>query len=49
MQKFDYQDHQYSFLPEGKKWKLVWNDEFDGTELDRTKWTFRLNFWGWGM
>lgn len=32
-----------SQLPEGKKWKLVWNDEFDGKELDRTKWDFRLH------
>jgi beta-glucanase (GH16 family) len=24
--------------PEGKTWKLVWNDEFDGTKLDETKW-----------
>lgn len=28
-------------LPPGKEWKLVWSDEFDGTELDRTKWGFR--------
>ena len=32
-----------SILPAGKKWKLVWNDEFEGTELDRTKWDFRLH------
>ncbi|MBP7935595.1 MAG: glycoside hydrolase family 16 protein [Phycisphaerae bacterium] len=24
--------------PEGKTWRLVWHDEFDGTELDATKW-----------
>lgn len=24
--------------PEGKVWKLAWNDEFDGTELDESKW-----------
>jgi beta-glucanase (GH16 family) len=24
--------------PEGKAWKLVWNDEFDGTQLDESKW-----------
>ena len=24
--------------PEGKTWKLVWHDEFNGTELDETKW-----------
>lgn len=45
MQKFEVKDHEPSFLPEGE-WKLVWADEFDGTELDRTKWDFRLNFWG---
>ncbi len=38
--------HAPSFLPEGKKWKLIWNDEFNGTELDTAKWSFRLNFWG---
>ena len=27
--------------PEGKTWKLVWNDEFDGTELDENKWIYR--------
>lgn len=29
------------FLPAsvpGKHWKLVWNDEFDGSQLDETKW-----------
>ena len=24
--------------PEGKTWKLVWQDEFDGTTLDASKW-----------
>jgi beta-glucanase (GH16 family) len=24
--------------PEGKTWKLVWNDEFDGDKLDASKW-----------
>jgi len=32
-----------SDLPPGKTWKLVWNDEFNGTELDTTKWGFRLH------
>lgn len=45
MKKFEVKDHKPSYLPEGE-WKLVWADEFDGTELDRTKWDFRLNFWG---
>ena len=28
-------------LPEGKSWNLVWNDEFDGSSLDKSKWSFR--------
>ena len=24
--------------PEGKQWKLVWHDEFDGSTLDESKW-----------
>ena len=24
--------------PDGKAWKLIWHDEFDGTKLDETKW-----------
>lgn len=32
-------------LPQGKSinlddFELVWSDEFDGTELDRSKWTY---------
>ena len=46
MQTFKLDNHADSFLPENKNWKLVWNDEFDGTELDTSKWGFRLNFWG---
>ena len=34
-------NHVESILPKGKKWKLVWHDEFDGTELDLSKWSFR--------
>ncbi len=26
--------------PERPGWKLVWHDEFDGSELDRTKWEY---------
>jgi len=36
-----------SMLPPGKKWKMVWNDEFCGTEIDRTKWMCRESFWGY--
>ena len=24
--------------PAGQQWKLIWHDEFDGTQLDETKW-----------
>lgn len=46
MVEFQIRDHEPSLLPQGKEWKLVWSDEFDGTELDRSKWDFRLHFWG---
>ncbi len=35
-----------SLLPAGKAFKLVWNDEFNGTQLDTSKWSYRTNFWG---
>ena len=38
--------HAASLLPPGKKWKLVWHDEFDGMEIDKTKWMCRESFWG---
>jgi hypothetical protein len=36
-----------SLLPADKTWKLVWNDEIDGTKLDDTKWNYRLHYWGY--
>ena len=45
MIKFEVENHKPSYLPDGE-WKLVWADEFDGAELDRSKWDFRLKFWG---
>jgi len=38
--------HEPSLLPKGKKFKLVWADEFDGGTLDKSKWGFRTMFWG---
>ena len=29
-------------------WKIVWQDEFEGTELDLTNWTFDIGGNGWG-
>ena len=43
MKQFEVKDHAPSLLPEGHEWRLVWADEFDGTELDRTKWDYRLH------
>ena len=36
--------------PEGKAWKMIWNDEFSGTTLDTSKWGYgkegkRLDGW----
>lgn len=33
---------------EREGWTLVWQDEFDGPEIDRTKWTFDIGGHGWG-
>ncbi len=38
--------HAPSLLPSNKKWKLVWNDEFDGNVLNEDNWDYRLYFWG---
>jgi beta-glucanase (GH16 family) len=35
--------HVPSLLPEGKQWKMVWHDEFDGDTLDSSKWSYRLH------
>ena len=41
-----FSDEAPSLLPPNKKWKLVWNDEFNGAEIDKTKWMCRESFWG---
>lgn len=46
MTEYKVENHASSYLPEGKNWKLVWSDEFDGTKLDESKWSFRQYFWG---
>ena len=35
-----------SLLPTGCVFRLVWNDEFNGSALDTSKWGYRTNFWG---
>ncbi len=37
-----------SFHPGGTAWELVWSDEFDGAELDESKWGWEQNCWGGG-
>lgn len=32
----------------GEEWKVVWSDEFEGTEVDTSKWTYDIGNWGWG-
>ena len=36
----------YTEVPDG--YKLVWSDEFDGDEIDTTKWGYDLGGSGWG-
>jgi len=45
MKIFKVDGHESSLLPDGE-WKIVWSDEFDGTELDTTKWEYRTHIWG---
>jgi len=33
---------------EQSDWTLVWQDEFEGSEVDDTKWSFEENCWGGG-
>ncbi len=46
MKRFEVAGHADSWVPEGKEWKLVFADEFDGPELDRSKWDFRREIMG---
>ena len=32
-----------------QEWELVWSDEFDGEEIDLTKWQHEITFWGGGV
>lgn len=45
MKSFEIENHHPSILPDGE-WKLVFADEFDGEELDRTVWDYRLSMMG---
>ena len=45
MKKFEVKNHEPSFLPDGG-WELAWADEFDGIELDKSKWDYRTSMMG---
>lgn len=34
--------------PSANEWELVWQDDFDGEKLDRTKWKPEVSCWGGG-
>jgi beta-glucanase (GH16 family) len=38
----------YTQRMEGEDWAMVWSDEFNGTEIDTSKWVFDVGNWGWG-
>ncbi|MCX5808095.1 MAG: glycoside hydrolase family 16 protein [Proteobacteria bacterium] len=43
------QEQVISVFPEKAiQWKLVWSDEFNGNNLDMSKWTFNVGGNGWG-
>lgn len=41
-------DNQTKVPQEKNGWKLVWNDEFDGKEIDTMKWQHQTGGWGFG-
>ena len=41
-------EHTTIEYAEQKGWKLVWNDEFDGKDVDESKWSWEQNCWGGG-
>ena len=49
MSIYKLKNHTDSILPDGKQWKLVWNDEFDGETLDESKWSYRFHIMGTRM
>jgi hypothetical protein len=35
-----------TFALASAQWTLVWNDEFEGTALNTTKWSYEVDCWG---
>lgn len=42
--------HETSDVQAVDNWKLVWSDEFNGTSLDTSVWSYEIGNgnWGWG-
>src|SRR5690348_12036731 len=38
----------HSTSVDGDNYKMVWQDEFDGTQIDRSSWGFQTGGGGWG-
>ncbi len=43
MKEYIVKNHEPSLLPDGFDFELAWSDEFDGDELDTSKWDFRMS------
>ena len=41
-------EHTKIEYAEKKGWQLVWNDEFEGKDIDESKWGWEQNCWGGG-
>lgn len=50
--EFPFQRARLRFTPSLQifvsNWDLVWSDEFDGSEIDTSKWSFEVDCWGGG-
>ena len=46
MKIYEVDNHEPSILPDDVELELVWADEFDGTELDTSKWDYRMSMMG---
>ena len=44
----EYSPQTYTQRMEGEDWAMVWSDEFNGSEIDTSKWVFDVGNWGWG-
>jgi beta-glucanase (GH16 family) len=48
MKPHDVTPLQLTQQTEGSEWVVVWSDEFEGPQVDTSKWTYDIGNWGWG-